>query len=245
MKKLYEINELLFTVIIIVADLLLYLIGQELLWIIGINKSATALIGIFEMIFLYVWIDKNGLKEKYGFCKIADNEQGINRVIYIVPLLLLVILQFTREVSINYSLIDTILFIIVNIRIGFMEELIYRGFLYKALCKYDEGLATVISCVVFGLIHWRGEGMVLLTLIHMIHATTVGFLFCTVFYSGKSLWPCIITHGIYNSCIAFLSKETTMWNYLIISVLKVIISIGFAWYILLKTDSHILEYEKV
>ena len=137
MKKIYEFNELLFTVIIIVADLLLYLIGQELFWIIGIDKSATALIGIFEMIFLYVWIDKNGLKEKYGFCKMADREQGINRVIYIVPLLLLVILQFTREVSINYSLIDTMLFIIVNIRIGFMEELIYRGFLYKALCKYD------------------------------------------------------------------------------------------------------------
>ena len=70
------------------------------------------------------------------------------------------------------------------------EELMYRGFLYKALCKYDEGFAAFVSSVIFGLIHWRGEGMAILTLIHVLYAMAVGFLFCTIFYSGKSLWPC-------------------------------------------------------
>lgn len=45
--------------------------------------------------------------------------------------------------------------------------------------------------------------------------------------------------------LPFVADKTTMLNYLISNMLKVIISIAFSLYILKKTDSHLLEYENV
>jgi membrane protease YdiL (CAAX protease family) len=243
MKKLYEANELVFTAVMAVLNLFVCLLGRELSYIIGINRLGTALLILLEIICVYRWINKNGWKEKYGLCKYRKNKEGLNEYIYYLPLLILVALRFTRGCSIKYSLIDTVLCIIVSMEIGFIEEIIYRGFLFKALCIYDEGLAVLISSMAFGMIHvihLLDGGNFTASLIHVYYAASIGFLFCIIFYERKSLWLCILAHGIYNSCEVFTAGTTTMFNYWVSSMLKAIVSVGFGLYILKKAGSDIL-----
>jgi membrane protease YdiL (CAAX protease family) len=41
------------------------------------------------------------------------------------------------------------------------------------------------------------------TLLQIAYATSIGYLFVTIFYKSKSLVPCIITHSIMNALSVF------------------------------------------
>ncbi len=41
------------------------------------------------------------------------------------------------------------------------------------------------------------------------YAVAIGFLFTLIFYKGKSLWPCILTHSPFNSLSAFSVEPDT------------------------------------
>ena len=65
------------------------------------------------------------------------------------------------------------------------------------------------------------------------YAVAIGFLFTILFYKGKSLWPCIITHGVINSLNAFANKSVmTIQLYLAACIFLCLVSIGYALYIL-------------
>ena len=70
MKKTYEKNELTFTLIWIG----IYVISQSIansIHILGIEYSANAVVNIVLTVLLFQFINKNGLLEKYGLCKIT------------------------------------------------------------------------------------------------------------------------------------------------------------------------------
>jgi len=244
MKKLYEKNELLFTVVIAVVHLVLGMFTQDLSWLIGGDRLIPA-IGIgLESVFLYLWISKNGMKERCGLCGFKESEKNVNRCLYWIPLTMLVVFQFVRGIQINDSVLNMILYTIIGMGTGFLEEIIYRGFLFKALCKNEVGMAIVISSFIFGTIHLNhllwGKDLPT-TLMQFLYAGAVGFLFCVIFYEGKSLWPCIITHGLINSCRIFVAEEVTLLLYLEIGMAMCIISMGFAVYFLKLADVRIME----
>jgi membrane protease YdiL (CAAX protease family) len=76
--------------------------------------------------------------------------------------------------------------------VGFLEELIFRGFLFTALRKDSLKVAVIVSSVTFGMGHIvnllngapLGE-----TLLQIVYATAAGFLFTAIFLRGGSLWP--------------------------------------------------------
>lgn len=88
--------------------------------------------------------------------------------------------------------------------VGFIEEVIFRGFLFKAIAKDNLKSAIIISSVTFGVGHlvnlFNRSGMDLVSnLCQICFAIAVGFLLVTIFYRGGSLLPCIITHSAINT----------------------------------------------
>ena len=85
--------------------------------------------------------------------------------------------------------------------VGFLEEILFRGFLFKAIIAKDGAKkAIIISSVTFGLGHLlnlvNGSGAGLAeNLFQVTGAIAIGFLLVTIFYRGGSLWPCILTHS--------------------------------------------------
>ena len=86
--------------------------------------------------------------------------------------------------------------------VGFLEEIIFRGFLFVGMSKNNLRSAVIVSSVTFGIGHLvnllNGQPF-FETMIQIFFAIAVGFTLVILFYKGKSLIPCIIFHGLNNS----------------------------------------------
>ena len=123
--------------------------------------------------------------------------------------------------------------------VGFLEEMIFRGFLFKAMAKDNIKSAIIVSSVTFGIGHIvnliNGSGAELLpNLLQVIYAMAIGFTFVIIFHKTKSLLVCIVTHGIFNGLSAF-ANEAALSNskQIITGVLITLIPLSYALYITL------------
>ena len=205
MKKLYEKNELTFALVCIGGYCVLQSLANPLNQIIGIEYSASAILCTVQAVFLLSFIKKNSLLQLYGLCKSAVPAR---QFLYYLPLVVLMTRNFWNGVTIHFPLTETICYIMCMLCVGFMEEVIFRGLLFKAIAKDNAKMAIVISSVTFGLGHVlnliNGSGMgALENLFQITGAVAIGFLFVIVFYRGGSLLPCIIAHAVINITSAF------------------------------------------
>ena len=66
MKKLYDKNELRFSLILIVLYIVLFSLADGVSSVIGISKIVTVPVSVLMIVIIYYWICKKGLKEKHG-----------------------------------------------------------------------------------------------------------------------------------------------------------------------------------
>ena len=236
MKKVYDKNELNFALIWIGIYVVLVSIGDNVSASIGITKLVTAPICVVLTVVMYLWIRKYGLKEKYGICSL---QASAKEYLYFLPLVLLATTNVWFGVRLNMTVLESVLYVVSMLCVGFLEEVIFRGFLFKALCKDNVKTAIIISSVTFGIGHivnlLNGRG-VTETLLQVCYAVAIGFVFTIIFYKGKSLWPCIITHSVVNSLSAFANKEDAPeWRGIVSSIFLIVVSVGYAAYILKRT----------
>ena len=208
MKKLYEKNEQTFAIVWIVVYCVLLSLANPLNEKIGIEYSASAIFCILLTIILFVFIRKNKLQERYGLCK---SPVPARRFLYYVPLFIIATGNLWNGVAVNYSLSGAVCHIACMLCVGFLEEVIFRGFLFKAMEKDGIKSAIIVSSVTFGIGHlvnlFNGSGTDLVNnLCQICFAIAIGFLLVTIFYRGGSLLPCIIVHSAINTLSTFANK---------------------------------------
>ena len=116
--------------------------------------------------------------------------------------------------------------------VGFIEEVIFRGFLFRAMEKDNLRTAIIVSSLTFGLGHisnlFNGSGRTpASSAVQIIFAVLVGLVLVTIFYRGGSLIPCIVFHSVNNALGAFgaegqLDQRTEM----IINLILIVIVLG-------------------
>lgn len=205
MKKLYEKNELTFAIVWIVAYCVLQSLANPLNEIIGVQYAASAGFCILQTIVLFAFIRKNDLQKRYGLCRASIPAR---RFLYYVPLVILVSGNLWNGAAVNYSPAETACRIACMLCVGFLEEVIFRGLLFKAIARDNIKSAVIISSVTFGIGHIinliNGSGMNLVNnLCQIVFAIAVGFLLVTIFYRGGSLIPCILVHSAINTLGTF------------------------------------------
>ncbi|MCH5270336.1 MAG: CPBP family intramembrane metalloprotease [Lachnospiraceae bacterium] len=235
MKKIYEKSELRFAIIWIIIYCVLQSLANSLNEVIGIEFSASAVFCVIQAVILFFFIWKNGLLERYGLCK---SSVPARRLLYYVPLIILATGNLWNGVAINYSPAGTACRIICMLCVGFVEEVIFRGFLFKAMAKNNLKSAVIVSSVTFGIGHlvnlFNGSGMDLVNnLCQIIYAVAVGFLFVAIFYYSKSLLPCIIAHSAINTLSTFSNEAGFTVEKHIIHVLIMIV-LAVAYTLILK-----------
>ena len=139
--------------------------------------------------------------------------------------------------AISYTSLEAVLYVLSMLCVGFIEEMIFRGFLFEAIALDGIKPAIVISSITFGL----GHIINLLTntyvklipnLLQVTYAIAIGFVFVIVYYKTKSIWPCIITHGVFNSLSVFGGDIVIPpVRRLLDCMYLVAIAIGYVWYI--------------
>ena len=226
MKKLYEKNELTFAIVWIVVYCVLQSLANPLNKAIGVAYAASAAFCVLQTVVLFAFIRKSGVQKRYGLCK---SSVPAWRFLYYAPLVILVSGNLWNGVALNYTPMETVCRIVCMLCVGFLEEVIFRGLLFKAIAKDNIKSAVVISSVTFGIGHiinlFNGSGMDLVdNLCQIVFAIAVGFLLVTIFYRGGSLLPCIIVHSAINTLGTFSNDAnlTTEMHLLHLTALIVI-----------------------
>ena len=236
MKDLYKKSEILFAV----AWIIIYVVGSSIAdnisSIIGVEKSVTFLWNIVLTVILYAFVKKNKLQSYYGLCAI---KYSAKRYLYFIPLIIIASVNLWAGLKVNYSLNVTVFYIGSMLLVGFLEELIFRGFLFKAISKDNVRIAIIVSSITFGIGHIvnllnGNEADILSNLSQVCYAIAIGFLFVTLFHRGKSLWPAIITHSVFNALHVFANEAPLHKYQIYVSTALIVISIGYSL-ILMKT----------
>ena len=234
MKKLYEKNELTFAIVWIVVYCVLQSLANPLNKVIGIQYVASAVFCVSQAVILFTFIRKSGVQKWYGLCK---SPVPAWRFLYYAPLVILASGNLWNGVALNYTPMETVCRIVCMLCVGFLEEVIFRGLLFKAIAKDNIKSAVVISSVTFGIGHiinlFNGSGMDLVNnLCQIVFAIAVGFLLVTVFYRGGSLLPCILVHSAINMLGTF-ANDTSLTTEMHLLHLVVLIVITVAYTLIL------------
>ena len=236
MYPFYKKNELNFSLILIMAYVVSLSLADSLSASLGILKIITAPICILFTVFLLYFIKKLNLWEYYGLCSFQGK---LSDYLYFIPLIFILSVNLWNGIAWNTSILETVLFTISMLGVGFIEEIIFRGFLFKALCKDNIKLAIFISSITFGMGHiinlLNGKTLIS-TLLQICYATAIGFLITILCYKDKSLWPCIFTHGIVNSLSILSVNHSSFIRSVITTALLSIIALAYALWIIKKTE---------
>ena len=205
MTKLYKKSEISFAILWIVAYVVLSSLADQLSESYGIIKSVTAVLHIAMSLILFFWIRNNDLSEKYGFCR---STIPAKRFLYYLPLIIIASTAFWSGIKLQYGYPGALLYFISMCCVGFLEEVIFRGLLFRAMEKDSLKTAMIVSSLTFGLGHivnlFNGSGMDLASsMTQIVLAVLLGFVLVLIFYYGKSLIPCILFHSANNALQVF------------------------------------------
>ena len=225
MTKAFEKHETLFCILLIIIYLVVNSICVQ-------NFGETSFVGFIANTILSACLIVIMLVLKrtsyYGLKKVENARQCL----YFIPLLIIVTVNLWNGFNINHSSNEIIFHILTMLNIGFIEEIIFRGFLFKMMAKNNVKSAIIVSAITFGaghIVNLINGADLIPTLIQICYATSIGYLFVIIFHKSKSLVPCIITHAAFNG-LSIFNEGNKLLSY-IITVFIVVVSLSYAFYI--------------
>lgn len=225
MKKIIEKQENLICYLLIAIYVV---VNSYCMQNFGLTDYRSAIINtVFSIVLLMLIINLKQVSY-YGLTKLTN----LKRYLYFIPLLLIVSVNLWNGFNINNTLSEIVFHIITMLNVGFIEEIIFRGFLFKMMAKDNVKSAIIVSSITFGIGHiinlLNGAELVP-TLMQICYAMAIGYLFVIIFYKSKSLIPCIITHSLTNS-LSIFNVENKLLMY-ITPIFLVVVSLSYAIYI--------------
>ncbi|MFJ6003816.1 lysostaphin resistance A-like protein [Arthrobacter sp. NPDC092385] len=133
--------------------------------------------------------------------------------LYWIPLLPVLPGVAAAVVSLSSSRFqDLVVFSVLALFIGFVEEVFFRGLILQALVPQGLWRAAIVSSVLFGLMHSLNllfDADPAATLLQVVYATAMGFGFAAVTLRTGVLWPLIVVHTVIDFT-GFATSERTV-----------------------------------
>jgi membrane protease YdiL (CAAX protease family) len=134
-------------------------------------------------------------------------------VLVAVPLLALPFFSLTYGMNTSLSVTAVVLLFAMYSAVGFMEEIIFRGLMFKGLAKqWNRYVVVVFISLTFAVGHIVSMVAVAQsgsdTVLQVVNAGVVGFMFMAVILASGNLTICVIAHILYNflANISFLLR---------------------------------------
>ena len=210
MKKLYEKSEISFALVWIALYVVIMNIAMQFCG--GFDdlagKTASRLIvpvicATALAIAATAWIVKNGQAEKFGLCRFRGDWK---KFLWFIPLLVMSCVNLPNGLGLTAPLAVSLLMMANKAIAGYVEEIIFRGFLFRAMAKDSLRSAIIVSAVTFGaghIVNLANTADTLGVLMQICYAIVIGFLYTVIVYRGGSLWPCILSHMFVNGSSVF------------------------------------------
>jgi membrane protease YdiL (CAAX protease family) len=96
-------------------------------------------------------------------------------------------------------------FLSVAIVAPFTEEFLFRGLFLKGFIdRYNLNNAVILSSILFAVVH--------VAPFKLINSFIIGVFLAWLLLNTGSLWPCILTHSIYNGLVYFRNIAVPVFN---------------------------------
>lgn len=225
MKNFYEKHE---TIVCIALIILYIIINSFCVQNFGITDYRSAIINTCFSAVILLLIIKLKRTAYYGLTRVNDAK----KFLYFIPLILIISVNLWSGININNTYSEITFHIINMLNVGFLEEIIFRGFLFKMMAKDNVKAAIIVSSVTFGIGHiinlFNGAELIP-TLLQIAYAMSIGYLFVTIFHKGKSIIPCIIAHSVNNALSIFIvDNKITLY---IVPVFLIVVPLIYTIYI--------------
>ena len=223
MEKQFKKHETLYTILLIVIYVV---VNSYLMQNYGYTSIQSAIANTIMTILLIVLVIQLKRVKYYGLTK----PKKPKKFLYFIPLIIISLFSIRNGINTDNPTNEIIFYILTMINVGFIEEMIFRGFLFKMMEKDNVKTAIIVSSITFGIGHMvnllNGADF-LPTLLQVCYAISIGYMLVMVFYKSKSLIPCIIFHSVFNALSIFNSNESTLLSIIVL----IILSLGYGLYI--------------
>lgn len=199
MNTLMQKKPVLHAVIWILAYIATVSIGDSLSASTGFSYGTGAMLLALSLV-LILYLKKHAGFRAFGIAKVTGLDA--RKVLFYIPLALLALVQFASGIDRSKSAMDIAVVCLLMIGTGFVEELLFRGFLFEGIRK-KSGInrAIVISGITFGLGHIvnlaRGYGYAELAG-QIVVAIAVGMVLALLVAVTKNIMPGILFHILFN-----------------------------------------------
>lgn len=146
-------------------------------------------------------------------------------MLFYIPLLALPFLNLMYGINTSLSAMDIVFLLMMYAGVGFMEEIVFRGLMFKALTKkWNRYMVVAFISFTFAIGHIVSMAAVGMTgsdtALQIINAFVVGFMFMAVILASGNLTVCVITHILYNfvaniSLVGYTHIEIIAFNTII------------------------------
>ena len=242
MRKFYEKSEIWFAVMWIIIHVVGVSVADGISESIGMPSLITLIFSVAMAAVLIVFMKKNDFMEQYGLCKFSGSYKAF---LFFVPLAAICSINFWNGIAFEPSVGQCVIIAAAKGIAGIVEELIFRGLLFVAMCRSNVKSAIIVSSVTFGIGHivnLLNGAPVFDTVCQIVYAVAIGFCFTVVFKTGKSLIPCIIAHFVVNASSAFGAAPADMQMFgVIATVFLTVVSAGYVIYLAVRYKDKLLE----
>ncbi len=167
---------------------------------------------------IYVFIKRMNLKKELGFCgyKLSSFFLSLLVLLCATPMAtwLNLFSQLFAKNEIGNSIYELTKVLPIGVAVlvigclpGFVEELLYRGIIYRAFRTRSVLTGVIVSALTFGLMHMNFN--------QMLYAIYLGVLFAFVVEATGSLYSSMILHMLFNACnTAYLYVLPKLYSFL-------------------------------
>jgi membrane protease YdiL (CAAX protease family) len=233
MIKIFKKYETLICILLIIFYIL---INMYCIQNFGVTDYRSVIINTLFSLFLLLIIILLKRVKYYGLTK----PKNLKKSLYFFPLILLISVNLWSGININNSKVEILFHILTMINIGFIEEIIFRGFLFRMMAQSNLKTAILVTSLTFGIGHivnLLNGAMFIPTLLQILSAISIGYLFVIIFCKGESIIPCIITHSFINA-LSIFNIENTLLLY-VSSLFIIIVSLIYTTYLKKKIKQNL------
>ena len=142
MTKLYKKNELMFALVWIAIYVVGTSLAEALCEALGVVKLVSAAFHLALTVILLLWVRRNDLTEK---CGLFLPRYRLSSAWFFLPLVLVGLYKLFFSPAFRLSPMESVLYVVSMLCVGFLEEIIFRGFLFRAIEKENLTRAIIIS----------------------------------------------------------------------------------------------------
>lgn len=231
-KKLQATRPIWHAVAWIVIYIILVGVGDAVSAVFGRENLATAFVLVGLSLGLLLYLRVNKWLGYYGIR--SPRPVDYRHTLYYVPLLLMAVLQYTKGIDNRLDAVDVALIVVLMLCVGFLEELIFRGFLYRAILERSNLIrAIVISGVTFGIGHivnlargYTGAEQ----LLQIIIAVAIGIVLALLVALTGTIMPGVVFHVLIN--ISGSLTATNLEGEILVSAAILVICVVYSGYLI-------------